>query len=90
MQVALNRWGNSAGIRIPISVIKELNLSYGEKIDLKVENGRVILEPVRNDALMQLLNQITPENLHGEISTGNEVGNEIIWAISLKSEILFG
>ena len=49
MQVELVRIGNSRGIRIPKSVIEQCG--FGERIDLKVEDGRVIL--ARNPDLRQ-------------------------------------
>lgn len=44
MQVELIRIGNSRGVRIPKSVIEQCG--FGDRIDLVVEEGRVIL--VRN------------------------------------------
>ena len=41
MQVELIRIGNSRGVRIPKSIIDQCG--FGGKIDLKVEEGRVIL-----------------------------------------------
>ena len=41
MQVELIRIGNSRGVRIPKSIIDQCG--FGAKIDLKVEEGRVIL-----------------------------------------------
>jgi antitoxin MazE len=45
MKVALVPIGNSKGVRIPASVIKECGI--GDELDLRVENGVVVLAPVR-------------------------------------------
>lgn len=45
MKVELIRIGNSKGIRIPASVIRECELE-GE-LELRVENGVIVLSPVR-------------------------------------------
>lgn len=49
MQVELIRIGNSRGVRIPKSVIEQCG--FGDRIDLLVEEGRVIL--ARNPDLRQ-------------------------------------
>ena len=49
MQVELVRMGNSRGVRIPKSIIEQCG--FGERIDLVVEGGRVIL--ARNPDLRQ-------------------------------------
>lgn len=35
-----------AQITLPASVVKELDLKTGDRLELKVENGRIIIEPV--------------------------------------------
>jgi antitoxin MazE len=45
MKVNLIPIGNSKGVRLPSSVIKQCG--FGEQIDMRVENGAVVLEPVR-------------------------------------------
>jgi len=45
MKVKLIAIGNSKGVRIPNSVIKECG--FGEQIDMRVEHGIVTLAPVR-------------------------------------------
>ncbi len=45
MKVNLIAIGNSKGVRIPSSVIKECG--FGEQIEMRVEHGIVMLEPAR-------------------------------------------
>lgn len=80
MQVVLNKWGNSVGLRMPNHILQELGISPGHHVDIRVEGGRAIIEPVKmkDQNLMALLDLITKENLHGEISTGAAVGKENI------------
>ncbi|MBF7047430.1 AbrB/MazE/SpoVT family DNA-binding domain-containing protein, partial [Campylobacter volucris] len=72
------KWGNSVGLRMPTYILKELNITCGQQVDISVDNGNIIIKPINNYKLMELINQITPENIHSEISVGSEVGNEII------------
>ncbi|HUN43014.1 MAG TPA: AbrB/MazE/SpoVT family DNA-binding domain-containing protein [Acetobacteraceae bacterium] len=47
MQAAVRKLGNSASIVIPKSVLSELGLGAGDAVDLRLEDGRLILAPVR-------------------------------------------
>jgi|SaaInl5LU_22_DNA_1037371.scaffolds.fasta_scaffold34536_3 antitoxin MazE len=46
MQSQINKWGNSAAVRIPASVLAELGLSVHSTIDIQVDNGKIIIEPL--------------------------------------------
>lgn len=46
MKINLISIGNSKGVRIPSSVIKQCGL--GDELEMRVENGVIILVPVRN------------------------------------------
>lgn len=45
MKVNLIPIGNSKGVRIPASVIKECGL--GDELDMRVEKGTIVLAPAR-------------------------------------------
>lgn len=49
MQSALRRIGNSTGIVLPRAILGEIGLAKGATLDLKVEDGRLIGTPVRNE-----------------------------------------
>lgn len=71
------RWGNSLAVRIPKNVADEARLAEGDRLVLEVESpGTVAIKAIERPTLDQLLNQITPENLHKEINWGKPVGNE--------------
>lgn len=79
MQLAIKKWGNSVGVRIPSVILNTLQLQAESLIDLRVENGKIIIEPVRTEYnLAEMLSEITSENLHQEISTGSPVGKEVL------------
>lgn len=47
--VKLIKWGNSIGVRIPASILKEAHLHLGEKLNIVVnKKGKISLEPVKN------------------------------------------
>jgi antitoxin MazE len=47
MQTAVRKLGNSAGVIIPKSVLAELGLSAGDAVHMRLEDGHLVLEPVR-------------------------------------------
>ena len=46
MTAIISKWGNSQGVRLPKSVVKDLNLSIGDELKILTEGGKVILEPI--------------------------------------------
>ncbi|MEF3310728.1 AbrB/MazE/SpoVT family DNA-binding domain-containing protein [Paenibacillus sp. GYB004] len=71
----VQKWGNSLGIRIPKSLAIKVGLEEGSEVDLDVENGHLVIKP-KSATLEELLAQVTPDNLHQEISTGKPQGRE--------------
>jgi antitoxin MazE len=39
MTAVISNWGNSQGLRVPKDIMKELNLSVGDKINIKTQSG---------------------------------------------------
>lgn len=80
MIASISKWGNSLAVRIPVEALRELEIKEGARLDLAVENGALVLRPVSKRVrydLDALLEGMTAENLHGETSTGDAVGNEL-------------
>ncbi|MDX2345889.1 MAG: AbrB/MazE/SpoVT family DNA-binding domain-containing protein [Legionella sp.] len=47
--VTLKKWGNSVGVRIPVSVLKEAHLEPGESLDISInEQGALVLNPTQD------------------------------------------
>jgi len=80
MRVVVKKWGNSASVRIPAAIMQAAHLILDEEVDIREENGKIVIVPVRpaSYALSTLLQGITPENLHGEIDFGAPVGKELL------------
>ena len=79
MKVLVKKWGNSAAVRIPASLMEAAHLYLDQAVDVKEENGRIVIEPERSRAFLleQLLDGITAANLHHPIDTGPAVGREV-------------
>ncbi len=80
MRVIVKKWGNSASVRIPAGVMEAARLRLDDPVDIREEEGRIVIEPIRTHKydLAQLLAGITPENLHTEIDFGAPAGKEIL------------
>lgn len=77
MRVAIRKWGNSLALRIPRALAADTHLTSGSQVDVAVEDGRLIVAPVTAEMTLDaLLAAVTPDNLHGEISTGRPIGRE--------------
>lgn len=78
MQTKIQKWGNSLGLRIPRSFAAEAQVTEGATVDLSVENGRLLVRPLRarKYVLGDLLKKVTPRHMHREVSTGEAVGRE--------------
>jgi antitoxin MazE len=79
MNTIVARWGNSLGLRIPRGYAEALHLEERSTVHVAVENGALVVRPVvdrKKFDLDTLIAGITDENLHGEIDTGQSVGNE--------------
>ncbi|MFZ0312520.1 MAG: AbrB/MazE/SpoVT family DNA-binding domain-containing protein [Candidatus Korobacteraceae bacterium] len=80
MKAQIVKWGNSVAVRLPKPVIEQARLKEGDSLEIEVAgDGRVELRRASKiPTLAQLVAQMTPENRYGEISTGSEVGKEIV------------
>ena len=75
MEQVIKKWGNSLALRLPKSLAKELNLKEGSKVEIKVEEGKIVIVPKRG--LEEFLERIKPENMHKETDWGGKKGNEV-------------
>jgi antitoxin MazE len=78
MKVTVKKWGNSASVRIPASVMAAAALSLDQAVDVREEAGRIVIEPIRDETfnIDDLVAGITDENRHEEVETGTPRGRE--------------
>lgn len=48
MRLVVNKWGNSAGIRLPKQVLQKLKIDINDEMDYKIEGEKIILEKVNS------------------------------------------
>lgn len=80
MNIRIAKWGNSAAIRIPSGLMVAAQLKVGQEVDIREEDGRLIIEPVLKPAysLDELLAGMKPETFHDIVDFGSSVGNEML------------
>src|ERR1700730_773284 len=47
MKVVVKKWGTSASVRIPASIMAAAALSLDQPVDVREEAGRIVIEPIR-------------------------------------------
>lgn len=80
MQVLIKRWGNSAAVRIPATLMTVAFLSIGQAVEVRQENGRIVIEPVGGPTctLDKLLANMRTETFPDEAEF-SPIGNEQSW-----------
>lgn len=77
MNIEIQKWGNSGAIRLPAAVMKQVNVVLGDQLDLKTEDGKIVLVPAPREYLLDdLVAGITKANLHESVDFGAPVGRE--------------
>ena len=77
MDVTLKEWGNSKGIRIPKSIVKDLKLAIDDVLDIYVEDGRIIIEkPIHHTTLEERIEKYGKLVNAGEYDYGDAYGRE--------------
>ncbi len=74
----VRKWGNSYGIRISRETMERMGIAPDTRIEMVEESGSIRLTLLKSPqySLSELLEKVTPENVHKEIGTGEAIGNE--------------
>lgn len=78
MPTRVSKWGNSLGLRLPKSVVREAQLDEGDTVDVSVDNGAIVIRPSRpRYSLDELVRGINRRNRHRESDWGAPLGHEV-------------
>ena len=73
----VKKWGNSPAVRLPVTVMAAAHLALNQAVEVRAENGRIIIEPVAPSfTLDELLAEMTAQNRHDESDFGMAEGKE--------------
>ena len=74
-------WGNSQGIRIPKSLLNDSQIKVGEEVDLSIQEGRIIIEPLRKVHgrydIKELVAKMPKDYKPKEEDWGKPIGQEV-------------
>lgn len=76
MATTIQKLGEGLGIPISESLARQAGLKAGSPVDLILREGAIIIRPSQSERLANLLDQMTPENLHDPVDTGPPMGKE--------------
>lgn len=78
MRETIRKWGNSASVRLPASLMQAMHLEIDQEVELREEGGRIVIEPVDRPEyrIEDLVREITADNVYDEADTGPPVGRE--------------
>ena len=79
MRVKVQKWGNSMALRIPKSFANQTSIKLGSLVDLSIESGKLIIEPIQQEEydLKTLMSEVKESNLHTEYLDDKPTGKEI-------------
>ena len=77
VHTSLAKWGTSAAVRLPKSVLDAAGLKPGDHLSIEVRDRMIVIQPVADKPTLEdLLAGITPENLHAATDWGGPAGKE--------------
>jgi len=79
MDIRLQKWGNSLGIRIPSNILKSLDLKSGDSVNIKEEDDSIIIKKIKNNkiSLEERIKSYEGSNLSKEFEWDEPQGREI-------------
>lgn len=81
MRLSIQKWGNSASVRLPAALLAQIGATIGTELSVAVTHDGLLLKPEKTRKhynLADLVAKITPENKHDEVDFGAPVGKEQI------------
>lgn len=81
MRAKVQKWGNSAAVRLPVAVLEAAGLTLDQPVEIQVSDGTVVIKGVSQTSrygIDELVAGITVENRHIDIAWESEppIGRE--------------
>ena len=77
MEIKIQKWGNSCGVRIPAQILNELNLKENDTLRIKKENDKIILEKANQKSIYELFENYSGCYVCEEFNPNDVRGNEL-------------
>ncbi|MDP3386285.1 MAG: AbrB/MazE/SpoVT family DNA-binding domain-containing protein [Eubacteriales bacterium] len=79
MQTRIQKWGNSQAVRLPKVLLEELQLHENDEVELKIENGNLIIIPLKkHKTLQERIAEYQGDYIAEEWDVGESEGNEVL------------
>jgi antitoxin MazE len=75
MRTYIRKWGNSASVRIPGAVLFAAGMSVDQSVDIREEDGRIVIGLVASPAY-DLLDRMTVDTFPTDVDFGPPTGGE--------------
>ena len=84
MKTAIRKMGNSHGVIIPKPLLAEIGAKTNDRVDMKVERGRIVIAPLRHDPRAGWAEECRMLAQAGEDGLvwpefGNEDDDKLVW-----------
>ncbi len=84
MKTAIRKMGNSHGVIIPKPLLAEIGAKANDRVDMKVEGGRIVIAPIRRDPRAGWADECKALREAGEDGLvwpefGNEDDDKLVW-----------
>ncbi|MDQ8153557.1 MAG: AbrB/MazE/SpoVT family DNA-binding domain-containing protein [Gemmatimonadota bacterium] len=80
MITEIKKWGNSQGLRISREVLAQLQVDVGDRVDVTIRDGQLVITPARRvrggHDLRALVNRIPTGSTPKDVDWGPPVGRE--------------
>ena len=79
MEIKLQKWGNSYGIRVPKNILDSLNIKSNDILNIKQEEDKIVITKSNKNkiSLEELFNKYKGDNLSKEFCWDENIGSEI-------------
>lgn len=79
MEIILQKWGNSDGIRIPKSILKSLNIKTNDVLKIEKVDDKIVISKSEKKkiSLKKLFDEYNGEDLSKDFKWDEKVGREI-------------
>ncbi|EAR23443.1 AbrB/MazE/SpoVT family DNA-binding domain-containing protein [Nitrococcus mobilis] len=79
MRTTVSKWGNSAAVRLPRDLLERGGLAINDEVEIEQSGDGLLIRRVRPAPaydLAKLVERITEDNRHAEVSWGQPEGEE--------------
>ena len=78
MYTTIQKWGNSQAVRLPKDILEEANLQENDKVQIKVQDGNVIIIPdKKRKTLKERIAEYQKDYKCNEWDSGKPSDNEV-------------